>query len=104
MTSMFLQRSHLFARLVSGYAPTFNYTVNGYEYTMRYYLAEDIYSSWFTFVETIQAPQGKGNLISRNVKKHAKMTMGQIWVCCNHGLLLFEALLVSGTRNHSLIS
>ena len=54
-----LQRSHLFAQLVSGKAPVCNYTINGHDYTMEYYLADDIYPSWSTFVKTISDPKIK---------------------------------------------
>jgi hypothetical protein len=54
-----LHRSYLFARLAMGDAPACNYTVNGYDYTMGYYLVDDIYPAWATFVKTIQNPQTK---------------------------------------------
>jgi hypothetical protein len=40
-----LHRSHLFAKLASGEAPACNYKVNGHDYTMGYYLADNIYPS-----------------------------------------------------------
>ncbi|XP_042966654.1 uncharacterized protein LOC122300214 [Carya illinoinensis] len=58
-----LDRSSIFATLAEGRAPTCNYTINGHEYTMGYYLADGIYPSWVTFVKTIPCPQG-------NKKKH----------------------------------
>jgi hypothetical protein len=47
-----LQRSPLFARLISGDAPTCNYKVMDNEYTMGYYLTDDIYPEWATLVKS----------------------------------------------------
>jgi hypothetical protein len=54
-----LQRSHIFSRLVSDNAPACNYTLNGHEYNMGYYLAGGIYPEWPTLLKTIQNSENR---------------------------------------------
>ncbi|XP_020262708.1 uncharacterized protein LOC109838698 [Asparagus officinalis] len=51
-----LHRSPVFTQLAEGRASPCNYTVNGHEYNMGYYLADGIYPEWSTLVKTIPAP------------------------------------------------
>ena len=53
-----LERSSVFTLLSEGRASLVNYFVNGNDYTMGYYLVDDIYPKWATFVKTISCPRG----------------------------------------------
>eukprot|EP00258_Populus_trichocarpa_P021179 XP_024437198.1 uncharacterized protein LOC112323394 [Populus trichocarpa] len=53
-----LDRSPIFAVLAEGRTAPVNYIVNRYEYTMGYYLADEIYPNWSIFVKTIPRPLG----------------------------------------------
>ena len=54
-----LEQSYIFSKLAQGRAPVVNYSTNGHDYTMGYYLANGIYPKRATFVKTIPAPQGQ---------------------------------------------
>ena len=53
-----LERSYIFSELAQGRAPAVNYSINGHDYTMEYYLADGIYPKWSTFLKTIPKPLG----------------------------------------------
>jgi hypothetical protein len=48
----------VFRRLCNGESPPRNYTVNGRDYNMGYYLADVIYPQWAAFMKTISEPRG----------------------------------------------
>jgi hypothetical protein len=51
-------RSPIFATLAESRTVTVKYTINGHEYTMGYYLADEIYHNWSIFVKTIPRTLG----------------------------------------------
>ncbi|KAL1325217.1 hypothetical protein AAHE18_13G146000 [Arachis hypogaea] len=54
-----LDRSLLFDDILNDRALEVNYTINGNNYTMGYYLANGIYPEWATFVKSISKPHGE---------------------------------------------
>jgi hypothetical protein len=53
-----LHRSPLFDNLAEGKAPQVNFSVNGHDYTIGYYLADGIYPTWATLIQSISHPMG----------------------------------------------
>jgi hypothetical protein len=56
-----LHQSPIFNAIQEGRGPDVNFTVNGTQYGMGYYLVDGIYPSWATLVKTISNPVGKKN-------------------------------------------
>ncbi|XP_057786725.1 uncharacterized protein LOC131004131 [Salvia miltiorrhiza] len=52
-----LNQSPLFNDVLQGQAPSIPFTVNGTQYDHGYYLTDDIYPEWATFVKSFQHPQ-----------------------------------------------
>jgi hypothetical protein len=67
-----LQRSPVFRRLCNGESPPCNYTVNGRDYNMGYYLADGIYPQWAAFVKTISEPCGNKQIHFATMQEAAR--------------------------------
>ena len=67
-----LQRSPVFRRLCNGEPPPCNYTVNGREYNMRYYLAGGIYPQSAAFVKTISEPHSNKQSLFATMQEAAR--------------------------------
>ncbi|XP_074267325.1 uncharacterized protein LOC141590653 [Silene latifolia] len=52
-----LHRSPIFDYMMNGRAPRVNYMVNGSHYNTGYYLTDEIYPQWTTFIQSIPLPQ-----------------------------------------------
>uniref|UniRef100_A0A0D3BXZ3 DDE Tnp4 domain-containing protein n=1 Tax=Brassica oleracea var. oleracea TaxID=109376 RepID=A0A0D3BXZ3_BRAOL len=52
-----LDRSPVFDDIINGRTPQVNFSVNGREYDMAYYLTDGIYPKWATFIQSIPIPQ-----------------------------------------------
>ncbi|XP_074336136.1 uncharacterized protein LOC141673299 [Apium graveolens] len=68
-----LDRSLVFDDVLQSPAPEVNFTINGNNYNMRYYLTDGIYPEWSTFVKTIPRPQSeKKKLFSKYQESQRK--------------------------------
>lgn len=52
-----LNQSPLFTNILQGRAPPIQFSVNGRDYNMGYYLVDGIYPEWAAFVKTVPLPQ-----------------------------------------------
>jgi hypothetical protein len=74
-----LDRSSVFTNLVAGRAPPVNYSVNGHDYTMGYYLADGIYPSWAIFVKSIHSPQGNKRKFFATAQESARKDVERVF-------------------------
>jgi hypothetical protein len=63
-----LDWSPLFAKLENGEAPPVTFEANGRTYNYGYYLADEIYLRWSTFVKLVAKPEGKKELVFHNAQ------------------------------------
>ena len=67
-----LDRSPIFHEVLEGKAPEVNFSVNGNNYSLGYYLADRIYPNWATFVKSIPLPQSKKHQLFAKKQESAR--------------------------------
>jgi len=95
-----LNQSSLFTSILQGSAPSTQFIVNGNQYNMGYYLADDIYSKWATFVKTIPLPYSAKHKMFATKQEAARKDVERAFRVCMLGLQYYEALLVFGVKKH----
>jgi len=73
----------LFVEQLRGEAPKVQYSINGREYNICYYLADDIYPEWPIFVKSIREPQSDKHKLFAQHQEGARKD-----VECAFGILL----------------
>ncbi|XP_050261162.1 uncharacterized protein LOC126705962 [Quercus robur] len=85
------ERFPLFSELEQGRAFAVNYSINGHEHTMGYYLADGIYPKRSTFVKTIPSPRGEKRKLFAKAQEPNKKD-----VECAFGVLQARFAIVRG--------
>ncbi|XP_003581437.1 uncharacterized protein LOC100824964 [Brachypodium distachyon] len=67
-----LNQSPLFTTVLQGRAPPVEFTVNGRQYDMGYYLVDGIYPEWAAFVKSIPLPQNQRDKIFAKRQESAR--------------------------------
>ncbi|CDP06307.1 unnamed protein product [Coffea canephora] len=67
-----LNQSLLFNDVLQGYAPDVQFMVNGTQFSKGYYLADDIYPEWATFVKSFTSPRDPKRIKFKQMQETAR--------------------------------
>lgn len=91
-----LDQSPLFTEQLQGRAPAVQFSINGTQYNMGYYLADGLYPDWATFVKTINRLSAKHKLFAAHqegARKDGERAFGVLqkcWAIIRHPARLWE--------------
>jgi hypothetical protein len=92
-----LDQSPLFTDVLQGRAPPVEFTVNGKQYNMGYYLADGIYPEWAAFAKSITRPQSDKHKLyaqhQESARKDVERAFGVLqkrWAIIRHPARLWE--------------
>jgi hypothetical protein len=92
-----LDQSLLFTDVLQGRAPHVEFTVNGKQYNMGYYLADGIYPEWAAFAKSITRPQSDKHKLyahhQESARKDVERAFGvlqKFWAIIRHPTHLWE--------------
>jgi hypothetical protein len=83
-----LQRSPLMTWIAMGEGPPVEFEANGQKYNYGYFLADDIYQKWCTFVKLVVKTKGKKQVDFHNVQATALKMWREHLGCCKPNFLL----------------
>ena len=86
-----VNRSPLMSKIANGELPPVQFVANGHTYNYGYYLADDIYPKWQTFVKPLKIPKGKKNLDFHNGQAAARKDVERAF-----GILQVQFAIVRG--------
>jgi hypothetical protein len=66
------QWAALFTKLANGESPSVEFQADGRTYNMGYYLVDNVYPKWVTFVKALQNPHEKKELQFRNAQSEVR--------------------------------
>jgi hypothetical protein len=91
-----LHRSPVFDPLRNGTMPPVHFTINGTTYNFGYYLADDIYPNWPTFVKAIRHAFEEKRFTLQPSKRVVEKTLSEHLEFCRRGGLFYVDLLMVG--------